>query len=97
MAGPAMGCLAWNERMGDTCVTVANTTVAFPEYDYIYVPRVAGAVRARNGQAVRLSSSTRSFWRQLWTCCQAWLLAPCSYPLDTRQLQIPVRRPKSLT
>lgn len=96
--GPSDGlCLAWNELMGDTCVSVASTTVAFPEYDYIYVPRVAGAVRARHGQAVRPSSSTRSFWQQLWTSCQAWLLTPSSYPLDTRHLQIPVRKPESLT
>jgi hypothetical protein len=95
--GPSDGlCLAWNERVGHACVTEATTTAVFPEYDYIYVPRTDGTVKIQHAQVVRHGSAKCRMWRQAWNSCRAWLLAPCSYPLDTRHLQIPVHSPESL-
>jgi len=97
--GPSDGlCLAWNERVGDTCVTVASASVAFPEYDYIYVPRLAGAAKTR---PLSLTYFTHQdfvqprLWRRLWSAFRVWLLAPTSYPLDMRAYKIPVRSPES--
>ena len=93
--GPSDGLsLAWQENIAETtALSVVNATV-FPEYDYIYVPRTAGETRTRPLQlttAPRRTLNWRKVLRSFWSACQQWLLAPCSYPLDTRRYPIPAR------
>lgn len=98
--GPSDGlCLAWNERVDDSCITVANASIAFPEYDYIYVPRVTGEAKARPRPLTNFAHPAllqRRRWQKIWRACRTWLLAPCSYPLDMRAYKIPTRSPSSL-
>lgn len=90
--GPSDGlCLAWNPGADEPAVIPARAGVALTEYDYIYVPRPVGKASALMLHPLALSQATRSreFWPRLWSAWRTWLLAPCSYPLDTRLYQIP--------
>lgn len=93
--GPSDGlCLAWQENATETTALSAVNATVLPEYDYIYVPRAAGKTRSRPLQltlAPRQTLSRQKIWQRVWSACQRWLLAPSSYPLDTRHFQIPPR------
>jgi hypothetical protein len=89
--GPSDGLrLTWNSGVSDDIYPLATPSADDSEYDYVYLPRAEkNKAQARRQRLAALDNRLKAKrWQRLWQACRAWLLAPCSYPLDCRKYRV---------